>query len=99
MRGSSGTPIAKSRSSRGSTGSRRILFHKKLGTYREKAERVAALARWIAKTAFGQSDEVAHHAERAGRLCKADLSTDMVRELAELQGTMGGIYAARGRRA
>jgi len=70
-----------------------ILFHKKLGTYREKAERVAALARWIAKTAFGQSDEVAHHAERAGRLCKADLSTDMVRELTELQGTMGGIYA------
>ena len=70
-----------------------ILFHKKLGTYREKAERVAALARWITKTAFGQSDEVAHHAERAGRLCKADLSTDMVRELTELQGTMGGIYA------
>ena len=31
--------------------------------------------------------------ERAGRLCKADLATDMVRELTELQGTMGGIYA------
>jgi glycyl-tRNA synthetase beta chain len=26
-------------------------------------------------------------------LCKADLATDMVRELTELQGTMGGIYA------
>src|SRR6185295_10976636 len=33
------------------------------------------------------------HAEQAGRLCKADLATDMVRELTELQGTMGGIYA------
>ncbi len=70
-----------------------ILFHKKLGSYREKADRVASLARWIAKDAFGQSDAVADQAARAGRLCKADLGTDMVRELTELQGTMGGIYA------
>ena len=32
-------------------------------------------------------------AATAGRLAKADLVTDMVRELTELQGTMGGIYA------
>ena len=70
-----------------------ILFHKALGSYREKADRVAALARWIAREALEQPDEVAQHAERAGRLCKADLATDMVRELTELQGTMGGIYA------
>ena len=69
-----------------------ILFHKKLGTYREKADRVAALAAWIARDAFGR-EEAAAQAERAGRLCKADLATDMVRELTELQGTMGGIYA------
>ena len=69
-----------------------ILFHKKLGSYREKAERVAALAAWIAGEAFGRPD-AADAAERAGRLCKADLATDMVRELTELQGTMGGIYA------
>src|SRR5262245_3107618 len=69
-----------------------ILFHKKLGTYREKADRVAALAAWIASEAFGQP-AAATQAERAGRLCKADLATDMVRELTELQGTMGGIYA------
>ena len=31
-----------------------ILFHKKLGSYREKADRVAALARWIAGDAFEQ---------------------------------------------
>jgi glycyl-tRNA synthetase beta chain len=68
-----------------------ILFHKKLGSYREKAERVAVLAGWLAK-AFGQHD-AAPHAEQAGRLCKADLATGMVRELTELQGTMGGIYA------
>jgi len=69
-----------------------ILFHKKLGTYKEKADRVASLAAWIATEAFGQPGAAAH-AEQAGRLCKADLATDMVRELTELQGTMGGIYA------
>lgn len=69
-----------------------ILFHKKLGTMREKAERVAALASWIASVPLERPD-LAAQAERAGRLCKADLATDMVRELTELQGTMGGIYA------
>jgi glycyl-tRNA synthetase beta chain len=70
-----------------------ILFHKKLGSYQDKVDRVTTLARWIAKDAFGQSDEVAEQAALAGRLSKADLATDMVRELTELQGNMGGIYA------
>ena len=69
-----------------------ILFHKKLGSYREKVDRVAALAAWIAAEVFKHPD-AAPHAERAARLSKADLATDMVRELTELQGTMGGIYA------
>src|SRR6185436_16746105 len=58
----------------------------------EKAERVASLASWIAREAL-QKPDAAPDAEQAGRLCKADLATDMVRELTELQGTMGGIYA------
>ena len=70
-----------------------LLFHKKLGTYKEKTERIERLARWIAKEAFGASDETAAHAAQAARLAKADLTTDMVRELTELQGLMGGIYA------
>jgi len=69
-----------------------VLFHKKLGSYREKADRIATLARWIAQDVF-RTPEAAVHAETAGRLCKADLATDMVRELTELQGTVGGIYA------
>ena len=69
-----------------------ILFHKRLGSYREKAGRVAALAAWIAGEAMRRPDAAAA-AEQAGRLCKADLATEMVRELTELQGTMGGIYA------
>jgi len=82
-----GTPIA-SHVERLAT----VLFHKKLGTYLEKATRVSTLARWICADVFGKPD-AADHAAEAGRLCKADLATDMVRELTELQGTMGGIYA------
>ena len=69
-----------------------ILFHKKLGTYRAKAERLEALAAWVAGEAFGAA-QAEDHARRAGRLAKADLVTDMVREFTEVQGTMGGIYA------
>ncbi len=69
-----------------------ILFHKKLGDYKQKAERVSKLAEWIAAEVFKRPD-TAVHAAHAGRLCKADLATDMVRELTELQGTMGGVYA------
>ena len=69
-----------------------VLFHKKIGTYQEKAERVSALAARIA-TDLLTAPALAEHAKEAGLLCKADLATDMVRELTELQGTMGGIYA------
>jgi glycyl-tRNA synthetase beta chain len=69
-----------------------VLFHKKLGSYQEKAGRVEALARRICTDVFARPD-LAGHAAEAGRLCKADLATGMVRELTELQGTMGGIYA------
>src|SRR6266511_4415117 len=70
-----------------------LLFHKKLGTYAEKVGRLARLSRWIAKDVLGADDDTAAHAEVAGRLAKADLATEMVREMTELQGTMGGIYA------
>ncbi|MEO6410841.1 MAG: glycine--tRNA ligase subunit beta [Burkholderiaceae bacterium] len=69
-----------------------VLFHKKIGTYLEKSDKVAALASHIATNVF-KAPQAAAVAEEAGRLCKADLATDMVRELTELQGTMGGIYA------
>jgi glycyl-tRNA synthetase beta chain len=69
-----------------------VLFHKKLGSYRSKAARLERLARWLTADVLGRP-EAAEHAAAAGRLAKADLTTDMVRELTELQGTMGGIYA------
>ena len=69
-----------------------VAFHKKLGSYRDKAERIEKLAGWIAADVFGQPT-IAADASRAARLAKADLTTDMVFEFPELQGTMGGIYA------
>ncbi|MBI2221827.1 MAG: glycine--tRNA ligase subunit beta [Acidobacteria bacterium] len=69
-----------------------LLFHKQLGSYRAKAERIEELARWIAAETFGKPDQ-AEFAATAARLAKADLTTDMVFEFTELQGTMGGIYA------
>jgi glycyl-tRNA synthetase beta chain len=69
-----------------------VVFHKKLGSYRKKAERIEKLASAIAADVFGQPADAAN-AAKAGRLAKCDLTTDMVFEFPELQGTMGGIYA------
>jgi glycyl-tRNA synthetase beta chain len=69
-----------------------ILFHKKLGSYREKTDRIASLAAWMAAEPLKRVD-ASPQAELAARLAKADLATNMVREFTELQGTMGGIYA------
>src|SRR5262245_60475118 len=70
-----------------------LLFHKKLGSYKAKSERIEKLACWIAKECFDASTETANHAAIAARLSKADLASDMVREFPELQGVMGGVYA------
>ena len=70
-----------------------LLFHKRLGSYKEKSERIGSLARWIARDVLGADEKTAENAATAARLAKADLTTDMVREFTELQGIMGGIYA------
>ncbi len=66
-----------------------IVFHEKLGTQAERIERIAALARALAP-AVGCVPDLA---ERAARLAKADLVTEMVGEFPELQGLMGRYYA------
>ena len=70
-----------------------IVFHEKLGSVADKVERVAKLARWLVEEGIvkGASPDLA---ERAARLCKADLVTGMVGEFPELQGVIGG-YLAR----
>ncbi len=69
----------------------KVVYHNKLGTQGERVQRVAAIARAIAE-ALGGGD-LAHHAEQAAVLAKADLLTDMVGEFPELQGIMGRYYA------
>ena len=69
-----------------------ITFHEKLGSVADKVERVAKLARWLVEEGVVKGAN-ADDAERAARLCKADLVTGMVGEFPELQGLMGGYYA------
>ena len=72
----------------------RITFHEKLGTVADKVERVAKLAEWLASEGIVPGcDPVL--ARQAAELCKADLVTEMVGEFPELQGLMGGYYAAK----
>ena len=69
-----------------------IRFHKKLGSYRQKAERIEQAVA-LDRQRCARRPQLADEAARAGRLAKADLATEMVAELTELQGVMGGIYA------
>jgi glycyl-tRNA synthetase beta chain len=71
----------------------KIVFHEKLGTVADKVERVAQLAEWLATEGFVPNCDPAL-ARRAAELAKADLVTGMVGEFPELQGLMGGYYAA-----
>src|SRR5437763_13165938 len=66
-----------------------IVFHEKLGTQAERVERIVRLAGELAPLVQADGQK----AERAAKLCKADLVTSMVGEFPELQGTMGKYYA------
>ncbi len=66
-----------------------ITFHEKLGSQKERVERIAELAFGIA----GAVDAVPEDARRAAQLAKADLVSGMVGEFPELQGLMGRYYA------
>lgn len=66
-----------------------VVFHEKLGTQGERVQRIAALARELAK-ATGADPELC---ARAAVLAKADLQSEVVGEFPELQGFMGRRYA------
>jgi len=66
-----------------------ITFHEKLGSQKERVERLAELAFQIA----GSVDAVPEDARRAAQLAKADLVSGTVGEFPELQGLMGRYYA------
>ncbi|MGB0660374.1 MAG: glycine--tRNA ligase subunit beta [Mangrovicoccus sp.] len=66
-----------------------VTFHNKMGSQAERIARIEALAAEIAPLC-GAEPEIA---ARAAKLAKADLSSEMVYEFPELQGTMGKYYA------
>ncbi|WP_170595475.1 glycine--tRNA ligase subunit beta [Ruegeria arenilitoris] len=65
-----------------------VTFHNKLGTQAQRIDRIAALARELAPVTGADPNQ----AEKAARLAKADLSSEMVYEFPELQGLMGRYY-------
>ena len=69
-----------------------IAFHTKLGSQKDRVERIAELSYQIA----GSVDADPESARRAAQLCKADLVSEMVGEFPELQGLMGRYYAEKG---
>ena len=70
-------------------GLKKVMYQEKLGTVHDKTERVMRLAAYVAGL-FGTDAAVA---ERAARLCKADLLSGVVGEFPKLQGVMGRQYA------
>ncbi|MDP7667320.1 MAG: glycine--tRNA ligase subunit beta, partial [Rhodospirillales bacterium] len=70
-----------------------LVFHARLGTMREKTDRIEGLAEIVGASIPG-ADPM--RVRRAAHLCKADLVSQMVVEFPELQGVIGGRYAAYG---
>lgn len=67
-----------------------IVFHVKIGTLKEKTERVDSLGAYLSSVI---APHISATVAKAAQLMKADLLTHMVGEFPELQGTMGRIYA------
>jgi glycyl-tRNA synthetase beta chain len=71
---------------------RHVLFMEKLGSFYDKTERIAATAERLAEI-LQLDQEIREPIRQAAGLVKVDLVTEMVKELTELQGIMGGLYA------
>ncbi len=66
-----------------------VTFHNKLGSQRDRIERISTLSRKLA--AVTEVDPKL--AAQAAEIAKADLSSEMIYEFPELQGLMGRYYA------
>jgi glycyl-tRNA synthetase beta chain len=72
-----------------------VTFQKDLGSYAKKSERVAAIAQRLATFAMARGCALDEKAiAEAALLAKTDLTTELVKEFTELQGQIGGLYAA-----
>ncbi|MBX2838806.1 MAG: glycine--tRNA ligase subunit beta [Gammaproteobacteria bacterium] len=68
-----------------------LLFQEKLGSVGDKVDRLQLLSAELASP-FGASGA---ECELAASLCKCDLNTEIVKELAKMQGIAGRYYALR----
>jgi glycyl-tRNA synthetase beta chain len=71
-----------------------VTFQKDLGSYFDKTMRVQKLSSLISEVIREAGVAVRPGVVfKAALLCKADLTTDLVKEFTELQGIVGGLYA------
>lgn len=75
---------------------KKMKFHEDLGSLYDKTTRLHTLAVALSESLAQTTplDFTLQEAHEAAQLCKADLVTEMVYEFPELQGIMGGYYAA-----
>ena len=72
-----------------------VTFQKDLGSYYEKTRRVQRLCSWLCETLRQRGVQVRPGiVHKAASLAKTDLTTELVKEFTELQGIVGGLYAA-----
>ena len=67
-----------------------VTFHNKLGSLKQRVDRISGLAMNIAPFVGAEADLAA----QAAQVAKADLASEMVYEFPELQGLMGRYYAS-----
>ena len=70
-----------------------VTFQASLGSYLDKTERNVEAVAGLSRALDSDAASV-RSAETAARLAKCDLTTEMVGEFPELQGKIGGLYAA-----
>jgi len=72
-----------------------VTFQKDLGSYAKKSERVRTVAAGLAIIATSRGAILdAAAIDQAAILAKTDLTSELVKEFTELQGIIGGLYAA-----
>ncbi|MGD0921203.1 MAG: glycine--tRNA ligase subunit beta [Terriglobia bacterium] len=75
----------------------RVTYEAELGSYGEKVQRMKDIAGHLCEELQSHGllpSAQCDHVLRATELCKCDLTTQMVQEFPELQGIVGGLYAA-----
>jgi glycyl-tRNA synthetase beta chain len=75
----------------------KVTYQVELGTYADKVKRILRIGESIRSVLETHDPNITAYSvaiREAIRLCKCDLTTQMVQEFPELQGIVGGLYAA-----